>query len=157
MRFLGELANANVIEPSHILLLFEQFVDVTSEENVPQDRIDFYMFLVLATLPWVGSEFSKSNGDGLSRLLTRVEVYMTGRYPRGCMFDPYLADSINISDRKPSDTRTDKLAQLWKQIVALQGDEWITRSTLRPYVHFHSKLSTAENHRLPFIKIAPHV
>ena len=52
-RFLSDLVNCHVIVAASLLYLYENFVAVCREENGTQVRADSYLYLVLASLPWV--------------------------------------------------------------------------------------------------------
>lgn len=56
VRFLSDLVNCHVIAAPSMVAMFENFVSVTQEEDVPQVRRDWYVYAFLSSLPWVGKE-----------------------------------------------------------------------------------------------------
>ena len=59
---MSDLVNCHVIVAASLLYLYESFVAVCREENGSQVRADSYLYLVLASLPWVTSP--RTNFDG---------------------------------------------------------------------------------------------
>ncbi|CAE1151057.1 NCBP1 [Acanthosepion pharaonis] len=76
VRFLSDLVNCHVIVAGSLLSMFDNFVEVTLEENIPQVRSDFYVHVVLAALPWVGRELYEKKETELDKLLATIESYL---------------------------------------------------------------------------------
>lgn len=53
VRLLAELVKNNVLLPSSLMELLQQFVDVAKEDSGSVHRSDYYMYLTLSALPWV--------------------------------------------------------------------------------------------------------
>jgi nuclear cap-binding protein subunit 1 len=90
VRFIGELVNANVLVPSSIIEIFNQFLSVSSEES--SKRADYFLHLVVQTLPWVtnnfatlftslqiGKELSERKPGDLAKIMETIDSYMSKR------------------------------------------------------------------------------
>ncbi|CAK9293128.1 unnamed protein product [Gordionus sp. m RMFG-2023] len=77
--FLADLVNANVLILNSILNLFENFLDVISEEGNPQVRADWYVYTILASLPLIGKEFKHKKESEMKKLFAKIESYMSKR------------------------------------------------------------------------------
>ncbi|CAI8004654.1 Nuclear cap-binding protein subunit 1, partial [Geodia barretti] len=55
VRFLADLVNAKVVASSSIMTLFDTFITVTYEPDIPHTRSDWYVYMILSALPWVSS------------------------------------------------------------------------------------------------------
>jgi nuclear cap-binding protein subunit 1 len=76
VRFLVDLVNANVIVPASAMALFESFVSVTLETDIPQVRSDWYVYAVVSAIPWVGAILSEKKGLEFDKLLDTIDQYM---------------------------------------------------------------------------------
>ncbi|XP_030327088.1 nuclear cap-binding protein subunit 1 isoform X2 [Strigops habroptila] len=79
VRFLSDLVNCHVIAAPSMVAMFENFVSVTQEEDVPQVRCDWYVFAFLSSLPWVGKELYEKKDAEVDRLLSQTESYLKRR------------------------------------------------------------------------------
>ena len=53
VRFACELVNASVLEIASLVELFDTLLEVTEEKSFPQSRSDYFISVVLNSLPWV--------------------------------------------------------------------------------------------------------
>uniref|UniRef100_A0A3Q4HBP7 Nuclear cap-binding protein subunit 1 n=1 Tax=Neolamprologus brichardi TaxID=32507 RepID=A0A3Q4HBP7_NEOBR len=79
VRFLSDLVNCHVIAAPSMVAMFENFVSVTQEEDVPQVRSDWFVYVVLSCLPWVGKELYEKKDVEMDRLLSQIEGYLKRR------------------------------------------------------------------------------
>ena len=77
IRFFGDLVNARVLTSASLINLFENLVDVSMEDNIPQSRSDYFVFSVLSALPWVGKELYEKKEQDLEQLLNTIDNYMS--------------------------------------------------------------------------------
>lgn len=55
VRFLSDLVNCRVVNVTSVLAMFDDFVEVTLEDDIPQVRSDWFVYVVLSSLPWVSA------------------------------------------------------------------------------------------------------
>ena len=84
LRFLAELANANVVLPSALLSIFDQMLVSVGENKgdeviLGQRRSDFFVYAILSTLPYAGRELADRNPEELDRVLDTIEAYLSKR------------------------------------------------------------------------------
>ncbi|XP_070692706.1 nuclear cap-binding protein subunit 1 isoform X2 [Pempheris klunzingeri] len=142
VRFLSDLVNCHVIAAPSMVAMFENFVSVTQEEDVPQVRSDWFVYVVLACLPWVGKELYEKKDVEMDRLLSQIEGYLKGR---GKTHVPML----QVWTAEKPHPQEEYLDCLWAQIQKLKKDRWQERHILRPYIAFDSVLCEALQHNLP--------
>uniref|UniRef100_A0A8C0BCH9 MIF4G domain-containing protein n=1 Tax=Buteo japonicus TaxID=224669 RepID=A0A8C0BCH9_9AVES len=149
VRFLSDLVNCHVIAAPSMVAMFENFVSVTQEEDVPQVRCDWYMFAFLSSLPWVGKELYEKKDAEMDRLLSQTESYLKRRQKIHVpMLQVWTADKPHPQE--------EYLDCLWSQIQKLKKDRWQERHILRPYLAFDSILCEALQHNLPPFTPPPH-
>uniref|UniRef100_A0A8C0EM92 Nuclear cap binding protein subunit 1 n=1 Tax=Bubo bubo TaxID=30461 RepID=A0A8C0EM92_BUBBB len=149
VRFLSDLVNCHVIAAPSMVAMFENFVSVTQEEDVPQVRCDWYMFAFLSSLPWVGKELYEKKDAEIDRLLSQTESYLKRRQKIHVpMLQVWTADKPHPQE--------EYLDCLWSQIQKLKKDRWQERHILRPYLAFDSILCEALQHNLPPFTPPPH-
>ncbi|RMC22429.1 hypothetical protein DUI87_00743 [Hirundo rustica rustica] len=149
VRFLSDLVNCHVIAAPSMVAMFENFVSVTQEEDVPQVRCDWYMFAFLSSLPWVGKELYEKKDAEMDRLLSQTESYLKRRQKIHVpMLQVWTADKPHPQE--------EYLDCLWSQIQKLKKDRWQERHILRPYLAFDSVLCEALQHNLPPFTPPPH-
>lgn len=146
IRFCADLANSRVITNGSLISLFENLVDVTAEDNIPQVRSDFYVFAVLSALPWVGKELAEK--DDLDQLLNTIEEYLMKRGKAHVAgLKVWLSDSPHQQE--------EYLDCLWAQITKLRSDKWVEFQVCR-IQHLFPQLSSATQHTLPDFLPPPH-
>ncbi|XP_054453651.1 nuclear cap-binding protein subunit 1 [Anoplopoma fimbria] len=142
VRFLSDLVNCHVIAAPSMVAMFENFVSVTQEEDVPQVRSDWFVYVVLSCLPWVGKELYEKKDVEMDRLLSQIEGYLKGRVKTHVpMLQVWTAEKPHPQE--------EYLDCLWSQIQKLKKDRWQERHILRPYIAFDSVLCEALQHNLP--------
>ncbi|XP_037228478.1 nuclear cap-binding protein subunit 1-like [Falco rusticolus] len=149
VRFLSDLVNCHVIAAPSMVAMFENFVSVTQEEDIPQVRCDWYVFAFLSSLPWVGKELYEKKDAEIDRLLSHTESYLKRRQKIHVpMLQVWIADKPHPQE--------EYLDCLWAQIQKLKKDHWQERHILRPYLAFDSILCEALQHNLPPFTPPPH-
>ncbi|XP_017285218.1 nuclear cap-binding protein subunit 1 isoform X1 [Kryptolebias marmoratus] len=142
VRFLSDLVNCHVIAAPSMVAMFENFVSVTQEEDVPQVRSDWFVYVVLSCLPWVGKELYEKKDVEVDRLLSQIEGYLKRRVKTHVpMLQVWTAEKPHPQE--------EYLDCLWAQIQKLKKDRWQERHILRPYIAFDSVLCEALQHNLP--------
>lgn len=77
VRFFGDLVNCRVLSSTSLINLFENLIDVSMEDNIPQSRSDYFVFSVLSALPYVGKELYEKKEQDLEQLLNTIDNYLT--------------------------------------------------------------------------------
>nr|XP_033772939.1 nuclear cap-binding protein subunit 1 isoform X5 [Geotrypetes seraphini] len=132
-----------------MVAMFENFVNVTQEEDVPQVRCDWYVFAVLSSLPWVGKELYEKKDVEMDRILSQIENFLKRRQKIHVpMLQVWIADKPHPQE--------EYLDCLWAQIQKMKKDRWQERHILRPYLAFDSILCEALQHNLPPFTPPPH-
>ncbi|XP_077988727.1 nuclear cap-binding protein subunit 1-like isoform X2 [Glandiceps talaboti] len=149
VRFLTDLVNCHVIDLSSILALYESFVAVTLEDDIPQVRSDWYLYAVLSAIPWIGKELQDKKEMELEKLLSNIEKYIGKRKKE---YMPFL--KVWISDVPHA--QEEYLDSIWHQVEKLHKDKWVERSILRPYLAFDNTLCEALQHTLPPVNPPAH-
>uniref|UniRef100_A0A8C0Y6U6 MIF4G domain-containing protein n=1 Tax=Cyprinus carpio carpio TaxID=630221 RepID=A0A8C0Y6U6_CYPCA len=142
VRFLNDLVNCHVIAAPSMVAMFENFVSVTQEEDIPQVRSDWYVYAVLSSLPWVGKELYEKKDVEMDRLFNQIEGYLKYRQKTHVpMLQVWTAEKPHPQE--------EYLDCLWAQVQKLKKDRWQERHILRPYIAFDSVLCEALQHNLP--------
>uniref|UniRef100_A0A667YLC5 Nuclear cap binding protein subunit 1 n=1 Tax=Myripristis murdjan TaxID=586833 RepID=A0A667YLC5_9TELE len=142
VRFLSDLVNCHVIAAPSMVAMFENFISVTQEEDVPQVRSDWFVYVVLSCLPWVGKELYEKKDVEMDRLLSQIEGFLKRRVKTHVpMLQVWTAEKPHPQE--------EYLDCLWAQIQKLKKDRWQERHILRPYIAFDSVLCEALQHNLP--------
>ncbi|XP_035767058.1 nuclear cap-binding protein subunit 1-like [Neolamprologus brichardi] len=101
VRFLSDLVNCHVIAAPSMVAMFENFVSVTQEEDVPQVRSDWFVYVVLSCLPWVGKELYEKKDVEMDRLLSQIEGYLKRRVKTHVpMLQVWTADKPHPQEEK---------------------------------------------------------
>lgn len=90
LRFLGELANANVVGPDAIFAIFQKllsdgipkpFLNFShhAENTGQQGRRDFFTMTVMEALPYVGHTLFKADASKLSDLFDLLNIKTANR------------------------------------------------------------------------------
>ncbi|ELK12978.1 Nuclear cap-binding protein subunit 1 [Pteropus alecto] len=149
VRFLSDLVNCHVIAAPSMVAMFENFVSVTQEEDVPQVRRDWYVYAFLSSLPWVGKELYEKKDAEMDRIFANTESYLKRRQKTHMpMLQVWTAEKPHPQE--------EYLDCLWAQIQKLKKDHWQERHILRPYLAFDSILCEALQHNLPPFTPPPH-
>ncbi|XP_056626064.1 nuclear cap-binding protein subunit 1 isoform X2 [Triplophysa dalaica] len=142
VRFLCDLVNCHVIAAPSMVAMFENFVSVTQEEDIPQVRSDWYVYAVLSNLPWVGKELYEKKDVEMDRLLNQIEGYLKRR-------QKIHVPMLQVWTAEKPHPQEEYLDCLWAQVQKLKKDRWQERHILRPYIAFDSVLCEALQHNLP--------
>ncbi|KAB0405799.1 hypothetical protein E2I00_003514, partial [Balaenoptera physalus] len=141
VRFLSDLVNCHVIAAPSMVAMFENFVSVTQEEDVPQVRRDWYVYAFLSSLPWVGKELYEKKDAEMDRIFANTESYLKRRQKTHVpMLQVWTAEKPHPQE----------------EIQKLKKDRWQERHILRPYLAFDSILCEALQHNLPPFTPPPH-
>ncbi|CAG5121145.1 unnamed protein product, partial [Candidula unifasciata] len=144
VRFLSDLVNCHVLVAASLLQMFDNFVEVTLEDNIPQVRSDVYVYLVLSSLPWVGKELFEKKENELNTMLVTIENYLSKRQK------VHLA-ALRVWSGDGPHPQEEYLDCLWAQIKNLRSNKWTEKQILRPYLAFDGVLCDALQHTLPQI------
>lgn len=128
IHLLSSLVNCKVIRPSALLSQFELLLEITTEDNIPQARSDYYVYTVLSSLPIVASQFSTEEGlqEPFEKVLTTIETYLSKRSK-----DHLNTTRIWLSN--DSTVQMDYLDSLWVQTKNFKANNWNEVFLHRPY------------------------
>ncbi|KAL5482194.1 hypothetical protein EMCRGX_G022489 [Ephydatia muelleri] len=151
VRFLADLVNSKVVVAGSLLSLFEAFITVTFEpgENSPQLRSDWYVYAVLAALPWVGQELQAKKPQELERLLGNIESYINKRNTA------YLP-ALQVWTTEHPHAQRDYLVLLWIQVKNMKESGWKEKVLERPYQSFETEIGGAFSHSISSIIVPSH-
>lgn len=142
IRFVAVLMSNNVIPPASLVEVLETLLSsaattVDDEKGNPawQPRADFYVFCIMASLPWAGHELLERASEELERVMAGVEAYLSIRKP--------LTDACFNAF---STSKEDHVVDLWKRIKHCQENGWKVESVPRPHLAFEAKLATCQTH-----------
>lgn len=72
-----------MILPAALLSLFDSMLNIVveskDEASVAQRRSDFFVYVILMTLPFAGHELADRNPEELDRILETIDVYISKR------------------------------------------------------------------------------
>nr|CDP91106.1 Bm3900, isoform h [Brugia malayi] len=111
-------------------------------------RRDWFVYVFLHCLPWVGQELAEKNEEQLSAMLDIVESYLQSRNKEHVKILQVWMKSIHEQE--------EYLDCLWAQIVKLRSDKWKEKFITRHYVAFDGTLADALQHSLPSFEPPPH-
>ncbi|CAI7776253.1 unnamed protein product [Closterium sp. NIES-53] len=151
LRLLALLSVAAVVPESEVLQVLSLLVDTATSHLDPtaggnpswQPRADFFVFCVLACLPFAAQDWQESHPDELASLLAAVQGYMEAR-------SPLIFPALVVFEPQPTDTTPpqDYLEELWDRIKACKEDAWKAESVPRPHVAVKERLSSSMRHPL---------
>lgn len=144
VRFLADLVNCHVIVAGSLLAMFDNFIEVTLEDNIPQVRSDWYVFAVLSALPWVGRELYEKKEVEFQKLMITIDNYISKR-------QKIHVPALRVWSSDHPHPQEEYLDCLWAQIRNLQKNKWVEKQLLRPYLAFDGVLCEALQHTLPQI------
>ncbi|CAH1796073.1 unnamed protein product [Owenia fusiformis] len=144
VRFLADLVNCHVIVASSLLQMFDHFVEVSLEDNIPQVRSDWYVCAVLSSLPCVGRELYEKKEFEFNKLLQTIENYISKRQKTHVA----ALRVWSVDDPHPQEEYLDCL---WSQMKSLRNAKWMEKVINRPYLAFDGLLCEALQHTLPQI------
>ena len=150
LQFLGDLVNCNVVTPHSMINLLEIFLQVSKQESVPSSRKDWYVYSVMASLPWCGSILTEKREKEMDELFSKLHKYV---YNRSKEHHHFLR-VWSTDDPHPQEEYIDCL---FAQISKLREDGWIEDIILRPYKAFQPVLTDALQHNLPDFIPPPHI
>ncbi|KAK3151596.1 hypothetical protein QOZ80_3AG0247890 [Eleusine coracana subsp. coracana] len=157
LRFLSGLMCSKVVAPSSIIEMFETLVSsaatiLDEETGNPswQPRADFYVYCILASLPWGGQELFEQVPDEFERVLVGIQSYIGIRRH----FDD-IAFSVFETDEGHSPNKKDFMEDLWERIQALSRNGWRVKSVPKPHLSFEAQLVDGKSHRVSPISCPP--
>ncbi|CAG0888086.1 unnamed protein product [Cyprideis torosa] len=151
VRLMADSVNCNVITVGSFLQILDAFLDVLGQSGIPQARKDYFCYLILSNLPWVGSNVYAKKPEEIARYMRTISQYMSrGRKKQ-------VSRLLRVWSMDKPHVQEELLSCLWAQICKLsEADNWQEKHILRPYVPFKSTLSAAVSHNLPLITVPPH-
>ncbi|ONL98003.1 Nuclear cap-binding protein subunit 1 [Zea mays] len=137
LRFLSGLMCSKVVVPSSIIETFETLLSsavtiLDDETGNPswQPRADFYVYCILASLPWAGPELFEQVPDEFERVLFGIQSYISiRRHFDDIAFSVFETDEGHSPNKK---SLQDFMEDLWERIQALSRNGWKVKS-----VRFH--------------------
>nr|AAG54079.1 nuclear cap-binding protein CBP80 [Oryza sativa Japonica Group] len=158
LRFLCGLMCSKVVLPNSIIETFEALLSsaatiLDEETGNPswQPRADFYVYCILASLPWGGSELFEQVPDEFERVLVGIQSYISIRRH----FDD-IAFSVFETDEGNSPNKKDFIEDLWERIQVLSRNGWKVKSVPKPHLSFEAQLVAGVSHRFSPIS-CPHL
>ncbi|KAJ4454934.1 putative Nuclear cap-binding protein subunit 1 [Paratrimastix pyriformis] len=180
VRFCAELAKTHVVSYASLFDLLTTFLGVldTTPSETPdslldsatrsrqiQLRRDFFVYVVLAVFPWVGSDLARYDNVKLQAILTRIEAYLHTRdrsvLPALHVWSVPRTDSTVVALRTgiphaQVDKNSDYLDLLYQDVVRLREDQWQVAAILRPNPAFMARFDAASvQHPIPPLVIPP--
>lgn len=161
LRFLSLLAGSNVVEPAGVLALYDallasavETVDNTSgaSQSAWQPRADFFVFCLLASLPFGALDLHQKSEDGLQKVLAKVEAYMSLRKP---LPHPEAFHVFQPWEDTEAAQPADYLVDLWASVQSFQEDGWKATSVPRPQDVLAEQLRAGQPHSIPIPSIPP--
>ncbi|PUZ41115.1 hypothetical protein GQ55_9G478100 [Panicum hallii var. hallii] len=157
LRFLSGLMCSKVVVPNSIIETFETLLSsaatiLDEETGNPswQPRADFYVYCILASLPWGGPELFEQVPDEFERVLVGIQSYISIRRH----FDD-IAFSVFETDEGHSPNKKDFMEDLWERIQILSRSGWKVKSVPKPHLPFEAQLVAGKSHRLSPISCPP--
>lgn len=128
LRYLASLANLNMVNPNHLMLLLEMLLGVANEPNTPLPKADGFVYLVLATLPWTCEKLHAEVGLDLAKLMAFVSSFMSSRDGKKKELGlERVSNAISVY-RNVEESRlyekADCLQILWSRIQNLEVEGW---------------------------------
>uniref|UniRef100_A0A673ID22 Nuclear cap-binding protein subunit 1-like n=1 Tax=Sinocyclocheilus rhinocerous TaxID=307959 RepID=A0A673ID22_9TELE len=142
VRFLSDLVNCHVIAAPSMVAMFENFVSVTQEEDIPQGLNSSSVYAVnlnCLTFIWKNSV----------HYLTRFNVIVTQIIYKPLRRQKTHVSMLQVWTAEKPHPQEEYLDCLWAQVQKLKKDRWQERHILRPYIAFDSVLCEALQHNLP--------
>ncbi|KAG2540792.1 hypothetical protein PVAP13_9NG582600 [Panicum virgatum] len=156
LRFLSGLMCSKVVVPNSIIETFETLLSsaatiLDEETGNPswQPRADFYVYCILASLPWGGPELFEQVPDEFERVLVGIQSYISIRRH----FDD-IAFSVFETDEGHSPNKKDFMEDLWERIQILSRSGWKAKIP-KPHLPFEAQLVAGKSHRLSLISCPP--
>ncbi|VDK86679.1 unnamed protein product [Litomosoides sigmodontis] len=146
--FFSDLVNCKVITLNSFVDFLGDLINSASQAEVPQVRRDWFIYVFLHCLPWVGQELAEKSQDQLNAMLDTVEKYLNSRNKEHVKILQVWAKSIHEQE--------EYLDCLWAQILKLRSDRWREKFITRHYVAFDGTLADALQHNLPGFEPPPH-
>ncbi|KAM3292040.1 hypothetical protein ACQJBY_036149 [Aegilops geniculata] len=157
LRFLCGLMCSKVISPNSIIETYETLLSsaatiLDEDAGNPswQPRADFYVYCILASLPWGGSELFEQAPDELERVLVGIQSYISIRRH----FDD-IAFSVFETDEGNSPNKKDFMEDLWERMQLLSRNGWKVKSVPKPHLSFEAQLVVGKSHRFHPVSCPP--
>ncbi|EFA80484.1 initiation factor eIF-4 gamma middle domain-containing protein [Heterostelium album PN500] len=112
IRFIACLIATNVLLPSAIFEVFETLMSVLTLPQFTQAKSDFYIYLVMTTIPWVAQYIQPTHQQQLDTVLEELETYLASR----SVTEKKFFQSFTEND--------DRLELLMKQIKTQKENNW---------------------------------
>ena len=149
VQFLGDLVNCSVVTPASMITLLDTLFQVTKQEG-PQSRKDWYVYTVMASLPWCGGILTEKKEKEMDDLFAKLHKYIYNRKKDHHQF-------LRVWTTDDPHPQEEYLDCLFAQICKLREDGWIEDIILRPYKAFQPVLADALQHNLPGFIPPPHI
>ncbi|VDM69525.1 unnamed protein product, partial [Strongylus vulgaris] len=155
--FLCDLGNSRVLTLSSITEFLDGLMQSAFEENVPQvpttilsftfrncisARTDWFVYVVLRVLPWIGLELNEKKKEELDNILEGASKYIEGR-------KKIHVRMLQVWSSNTPHEQEDYLDCLMAQVTSLKNNDWKEKQIARHYVAFDAALQDALQHNLP--------
>ncbi|KAF8366504.1 ncbp-1, partial [Pristionchus pacificus] len=147
--FICDLANCKVLSLTSVVEFLEGLLEAASEDGVPQVRSDWFIYAVLRSLPWIGTELKEKKTEELENLLGGVDAYMQQRSRTHIRILQVWTGSTHEQE--------EYLDCLYEQVKLLAGAEWKEKHIARMYIAFDAVLTDALSHNLPTLAPPAHM
>ncbi|KAI0988679.1 hypothetical protein GJ496_004381 [Pomphorhynchus laevis] len=148
IRFICDLINSKVITAESLLNLLGILINTADDSSGGERRSDFFIYIVLSSLPWCGKQLYESRPQALNQLLNSIYEYVqSGK--RQKLYLPLL----QVWSSQEPHLQEDYLGCLVEQIKHLVEDEWVESQIVRPYRAFDSVLCDAVSHQFPQLEL----
>jgi nuclear cap-binding protein subunit 1 len=154
-RFFAELANANVIEAGQLIGLLDLYLNVAEEPGVNQERVDAYVYVVLATIPFAAMTLKEKALQDFQRVYSKIETFIETRQAKLVTTGISAAhETLSVYQSKTEPyVMQDRLELLWSQIVNLKNDNWQVPIVVDLISAFSEDLDRQICHEIPKITI----
>eukprot|EP00898_Chlorokybus_atmophyticus_P006479 jgi/Chlat1/6832/Chrsp51S00508 len=146
LRFLAALVNSSVLAPATLLEVAGKMVGYALEtagrpdRPVWQPRADYYVFAVLAMLPWGALTLAEKATEGFEALLSSTEEYMQKRRS-------FAPAALHALQQPPEATSQDYLDDIWQRVTETRATSaWSLNCVPTLHAAFGQQLAESEPH-----------
>ncbi|VDK17341.1 unnamed protein product [Anisakis simplex] len=146
--FLANIVNSRVLSVDSFFRYLEAIMETALEDDIPQVRSDWFIYVVLRCLPYVGHELYESDKEALNNILEQIGEYIAHR-------NKQYVKLLQVWSGSPHE-QEEYLDCLWAQISKLRDDEWKEKHIVHYYVAFDGTLAGALQHNISSFSAPPH-
>lgn len=152
VRFICDLLNSKVISAESLLNLLGTLINTAcgDSETSSERRSDFFVYIVLSSLPWCGRALHECRPQALTQLLNTIYEYVDASSGKRKKLHLPL---LQVWTAPEPHLQEDYLDCLVEQIRNLVADDWNESQIPRPYHSFDSVLCEADTHSFPQLEL----